>query len=119
LERSVTVREQLASLVRTWVPIGVGFLLALLGRETSIVLDEASGAALTSGVAALASAAYYVIIRLLESSVPAVGWLLGLAVAPSYSKPVQGEVVSSKTEPVEPGSTSDPTVPKWDEPGTL
>ena len=29
----MTVRDQLASLIRTYVPIGVGFVLALLARK--------------------------------------------------------------------------------------
>jgi hypothetical protein len=82
----VTVREQLASLIRTWVPIGVGFVLALLGRKYGVVLDDASSAALTSGVAALAAAVYYVIVRALETRWKSVGWLLGLAVAPTYER---------------------------------
>lgn len=92
---AATLRDQFASQIRTLVPIAVGFVLSLIAREYGIVLDEASSAGLVSGLSALASAVYYVVVRLLESKVPAVGWLLGLPVAPSYDngKVVPGEVV--------------------------
>jgi hypothetical protein len=80
----MTVRDQLASLIRTWVPIGVGFVLALLARKFDVVLDEASSAALTAGIAALVSAVFYAVVRILESRWKPVGWLLGLAVRPQY-----------------------------------
>ena len=83
----MTVRDQLASLVRTYVPIGVGFVLALLARKYDVVLDEGSSAALTSGIAALTSAVFYGVVRTLETRWKAVGWLLGLAVRPQYTEP--------------------------------
>lgn len=86
----MTVRDQLASLIRTWVPIGVGFLLALLARKLDIVIDEGSSAALTSGVAALVSAVFYGIVRILEARWKPVGWLLGLAVRPQYEPKAVG-----------------------------
>jgi hypothetical protein len=94
----MTVRQQLASLIRTYVPIGVGFVLALLARKYDIVLDDNASAALTSGVAALVSAAYYVVVRVLETRWKAVGWLLGLPVAPQYDV-VKGSVVPNRPEP--------------------
>ena len=84
----MTVRDQLASLIRTYVPIGVGFVLALLARKYDVILDDASSAALTSGVAALVSAVFYGVVRVLETRWKAVGWLLGLAASPQYSEPV-------------------------------
>lgn len=87
----MTVRDQLASLVRTWVPIGIGFVLALLARKFDIVIDETSSAALTSGLAALVSAVFYGVVRILEVRWKPLGWLLGLAVRPQYEeKAVQG-----------------------------
>lgn len=91
-----TVRDQLASIVRTAVPIGVGFVLSLLAREWGVVLDDASSQALASGVTALASAAYYVLVRALESRWSGFGWLLGLALPPTY---VKGEVISVEDSP--------------------
>lgn len=82
----MTVRDQLASLIRTYVPIGVGFVLALLARKYDVILDEGSSAALTSGIAALVSAVFYGVVRILETRWKAVGWLLGLAVRPQYSE---------------------------------
>jgi hypothetical protein len=93
----MTVRDQLASLIRTWVPIGVGFLLALLARKLDIVLDEGSSAALTSGIAALVSAVFYGVVRILESRWKPVGWLLGLAVRPQYETKAVGSGPGSST----------------------
>lgn len=83
-----TVRDQLASVIRTAVPIGVGFLLSLLARKWGIVLDDTSSQALASGVTAVLAAVYYVVVRFLEGRWAWVGWLLGLALPPSYSQPV-------------------------------
>lgn len=80
----MTVGNQIASFIRTAVPIGIGFLLSLLARETGVVLDADSSAGLASGFAALAAAVYYQLVRWLESKVSWLGWLLGLAVPPSY-----------------------------------
>jgi hypothetical protein len=82
---SVTVRDGVASFIRTAVPIGVGLGLTWLGRETGVVLDSGSSAGLTSGVAALAGAGYYAVVRAAESKWPKLGWLLGLAIPPSYA----------------------------------
>lgn len=84
---TTTLRDQLASIVRTGVPYAVGLGLTWLGRETGIVLDESSSAGLTSGVATLAGTAYYVVVRAAEKRWTQVGWLLGLALPPKYSPP--------------------------------
>lgn len=81
---TVTVRDQIASVIRTTVPYAIGLGLTALGRETGIVLDEGSSAGLTAGVSALAGTAYYVVVRALESKWKGVGWLLGLALPPKY-----------------------------------
>lgn len=91
----MNVRDQLASIVRTAVPLGVGYVLSLLALHWGIVLDGNSSQALSAGVTALLSAAYYVVVRLLEARVPWFGWLLGLALPPSYNgavgKPIEGQ----------------------------
>jgi len=93
----MTVRDQLASLIRTWVPIGVGFVLALLARKFDVVLDEGSSAALVSGIAALVSAVFYAVVRILEARWKPVGWLLGLAVRPQYESTAVGTGPDSST----------------------
>lgn len=83
---TVTVRDQVASIVRTGVPYAVGLGLTWLGRETGVVLDESSSAGLTAGLATLAGTAYYVAVRALESRWKGFGWFLGLALPPTYEK---------------------------------
>lgn len=82
-----TVRDQLASLVRTAVPYGVGLVLTFLARKWGIVLDEHSTAGLSAGLATLAGTVYYVLVRALETRWRRLGWLLGLPWSPNYTKP--------------------------------
>lgn len=93
---TTTVRDQLASLIRTVVPMGVGYVLTLLATHWGIVLDAASSQGLTAGVTALLAAVYYVVVRLLEAKIPGIGWLLGLALPPTY---VKGTVISVNDSP--------------------
>ena len=54
------------------------------------MLDEGSSAALTSGLAALVSAVFYGVVRILEARWKPFGWLLGLAVRPQYEEKALG-----------------------------
>lgn len=73
------------SLVRTFVPIVVGAVVAFF-VERGIVLDPEFEGALTAGVGAAAAFLWYTASRLLEVYVaPNFGWLLGLANAPRYN----------------------------------
>lgn len=74
------------SLIRTWVPVGVGFLLTWLATSLKIVVDPSSQAGLVALCVAVLSAAYYWIARLLEKQFPFLGVLLGHAASPSYGK---------------------------------
>lgn len=71
----------LTSLIRTLVPIIVGFLLSLpIATKLGVSSDEA-----TQFITAVVTAAYYVIVRALEHyGNPNFGWLLGAAKAPTY-----------------------------------
>ena len=73
------------SLIRTWVPIGVGWLLGLLAGW-GIGLDADSSVALSTGVTALVTALYYLLARWLERRWPQLGWLLGAPSQPIYAK---------------------------------
>lgn len=66
-EPSAPVPDVVASLIRTWVPIGVGALLAWLASERGIVIDETASTGLGTFAAAVCAAAYYAIARALES----------------------------------------------------
>lgn len=73
------------SLVRTFTPIVVGYVLGWFATA-GIELDEKFAPALTALVGAVLSGIYYVAVRLLETYVtPKFGWLLGLAKTPEYS----------------------------------
>lgn len=74
------------SAIRTYVPIGVGLLLTWLASSLHIVIDPSSQAGLVALCAALLSAGYWSLVRLIERLVPAAGVFLGVPAAPSYSK---------------------------------
>lgn len=79
----------LPSLVRTVVPLIVGFLISLSFMRG---VDQDS---LTELVTLLVTAAYYIIVRLLEHYVSgSFGFLLGWPSPPQYQKTIQGEVVA-------------------------
>lgn len=66
------------SLVRTWVPIVVGYLIGL----GLLPADLSTEAALT--FTALIMGVYYLLARWLERKWPFLGWLLGLPRTPTY-----------------------------------
>lgn len=76
--------DQLISLIRTYVPIGVGIILTWLASTAGIILDPSSSAAVTAGVTGLVIAVYYGIARLLEKVSPVFGVLLGATKQPVY-----------------------------------
>ena len=74
-----------ASLIRTVVPIAVGAVLSWLAL-ISLHVDAEGAAGLSAFLTALLTGSYYALVRLVETKVPQVGWLLGLAKSPdSYS----------------------------------
>lgn len=80
--------DYLASLIRTWVPLGVAVLIAWLSSLGIHVSDD-TRSALVSGIGALVAALYYAAVRLLEQRWPWLGLLLGTTKAPTtYSAPV-------------------------------
>lgn len=79
------MRALFDSVVRTFVPIIVGFTLALF-TSWNITPDPEFEAALTAALTAGFSALYYLVVRLFEVYVsPKLGWLLGLAKTPEYT----------------------------------
>jgi hypothetical protein len=86
---TTTLRDKLASLVRTGVPYLIGLGLAFLARWKGWVLDEESSADLMAGAAYIAGSAYYALVRWAESKWPRLGVLLGWKVQPTYDKPAQ------------------------------
>lgn len=80
------LRDYLLSLVRTAVPAAVGGLLTWLAARWGIVLDEKSSAEAMALATALAVAAYYALVRALETRWPWFGKLLGTAQRPAYGR---------------------------------
>lgn len=71
----------LKSIIRTVVPLVVGWILTLTGR---IALDV-DPSAVTSIVQTVVTAVFYSVVRLAEQHRAWFGWLLGLANPPLYS----------------------------------
>lgn len=76
----------ITSLVRTVVPLAVGWLAAWLAAHGVAVSADAA-ASLEAGIVVSAAFAYYAGVRALESKWPWVGVLLGVASAPVYTGP--------------------------------
>jgi len=55
------------SVIRTWVPIGVGGVLAAVAARTHFALDAGTSATVGALAASVCSALYYALARLMES----------------------------------------------------
>ena len=75
------------SLVRTYVPMVVGFLVTWLVSVNVLDPDTAVGvqAGLVSAGTAIISGAYYLLVRLLAEKWPSMGIFLGVNIAPKYN----------------------------------
>lgn len=78
----MTVSDYLVSLVRTFVPAVVGYLISVLAGF-GVDLDSAALEVIVSG---LFIGGYYAVARLLEAAHPWFGVLLGWVATPKYSK---------------------------------
>jgi hypothetical protein len=79
-----TVRDLGASVVRMFVATAVGTLVAWLAKNAHVIIDENTSAGLVQAFTATVVGVYYLLVRLLETRVPAFGWLFGLAKLPTY-----------------------------------
>jgi hypothetical protein len=78
--------QYLVSVIRTWVPIIVGWLVSQL-LVIGVVLDEDTSKLLESAISALTIALYYAAARWLETKFPNAGILLGYIRQPVYVDP--------------------------------
>ncbi|MBX6382010.1 MAG: hypothetical protein IRZ07_03400 [Microbispora sp.] len=78
------MNDYVISLIRTWVPVGVGLVITWLARELGVVLDDDTTATAATVAVAVVTAVYYAAARALESRWPALGVLLGAAKTPAY-----------------------------------
>jgi hypothetical protein len=87
--------DALVGLIRTWVPAGVGAVLAWL-VTLGVELDPQTEAGLLTSLTALSIAVYYTLVRLLEAKWPAVGVLLGVPKTAHYGRSVGTQVSGDK-----------------------
>jgi uncharacterized membrane protein (DUF441 family) len=82
----VFVSDFTTSVIRTIVPVIVGSVLAWLASR-GIRLDDEAATGLSTFLVAVFTAAYYILIRLVERKYPGAGALLGSPKKPEYSDP--------------------------------
>ncbi len=73
--------DTVVSLIRTYVPLAVGYVLTRLAELGVVDVD---GEALIGAVTAIVAGLYYAAARFAEKRWPAAGWLLGARAQPSY-----------------------------------
>lgn len=78
------LNDTLTGLIRTWVPIGVGAVIAWFATR-GLELDFETQNAVVIALTGVTQALYYSAVRLLENQFPAIGWLLGSAKKPRYN----------------------------------
>lgn len=92
------VKDVLASLIRTAVPVVVGWVIAWLATRW---LDlTAYSNAINAWLVPVCIAGYYTLVRLLEAKFPAFGWLLGLKAQPKYVTPAGQPIAPPPAEPI-------------------
>lgn len=79
------MNDIITSLIRTYVPVIVGSLIAWLAAR-GIKVDDATSAAVVTALSGTIILAYYTVIRLLERKFPKVGILLGSTKKPEYTE---------------------------------
>lgn len=92
------------SLIRTWVPVGVGAFITWLAANYDVVVPADASSSLVIGVMGLVTAVYYMLARLVEKRWPGLGKILvglGLGQAPRYPG-------ASAPAPVQPAATRYP-----------
>lgn len=78
------MNDYITSNIRTYVPIGVGFLISFLASK-GVELDPDTRQLVMAAMTALAIGLYYSLARLIEMKWPSAGrWLLGSQKMPQY-----------------------------------
>lgn len=85
-ETTASGGDLLPSLLRTFVPVIVGFILGVVGSNAVGVTEES----LTAAVSTAITIVYYLLVRLLEQKWPKAGLLLGTAKKPVYGTTTTG-----------------------------
>lgn len=79
------MNNYVTSIIRTWVPLGIGALITWLSANLGFIIDEESQVGLSIAFTGFVVGLYYAVVRKLEVQFPQFGWLLGLAKSPGYS----------------------------------
>lgn len=92
----------ITSLIRTYVPVAVGAVVAWL-LALGVNLDDQTTAGLTAALTGVITAVYYTLVRLLETRYPWVGALLGVPKSPDgYSAGTDADPPASDADPEDP-----------------
>lgn len=89
----------LPSIIRTGVPLVVGFIASWLAA-LGITVDDDQRAVLVSLFGSVVGALYYVVARVLERRFPQLTWLLGSAVQPAAYQPAAVGLVGAPASDV-------------------
>lgn len=77
------MNDYLVSLLRTWIPVGVGAALAWLGTY-GVEISTGEQAGLVAALTAVCTGGYYALVRAGEHRWPWLGFLLGTRKPPAY-----------------------------------
>jgi hypothetical protein len=91
----VHVNDFVTSLIRTYVPIGVGAVLTWLATTLHVIVPDDASAGLTLFIGAVLTAVYYLLARAVEKAWPGLGKVLvglGIGKAPQYPPTVPESV---------------------------
>lgn len=92
------MKDQIISLIRTFVPIAVGSFIGWLTLRTGIAVPDEASNGLTLFFVAILSGLYYTLARALEAKWPWFGLLLGAPAQPVYLGSQKGKRVSPMNE---------------------
>jgi hypothetical protein len=97
------VNDFVVSLIRTYVPLAVGYLVAWLASTFNIVIPDDASQGLVLFVGAVLTAVYYLVARGVEAAWPGLGKILvglGIGKAPQYpAVPAVGPRIRSGPAP--------------------
>lgn len=80
------MNDTMVSIIRTYVPIAVGFVLTWIGDALDIIIPDGADQQLIMGLTAVITAVYYGLVRMLERKWPWFGIFLGARAQPEYTK---------------------------------
>jgi hypothetical protein len=86
------VNNYAISLIRTYVPVGVGAVAGWLLTHYGLHVSGPAQTGVTAALTAAITGAYYAGVRALEGKWPALGFLLGHTAKPVYVRAAAGGV---------------------------